>query len=240
MTDAPSPLSAPSSTGYLPAVLGMVAFASSVASIRHAKDADKAPSMALRIELLQTAARRVDSFAQVEAVCAEQGWQATTLAEVFRGSLGEFDERLRPADWPERLLKTYLSLGLLSDFCLTLVAGLGQEHAGELAGLVREDSFDTLAVAQLLPGIEADAQLAGRLGLWGRRVWGRRSAPCWACWPPTRLCWKDQQTALTSTRHCRRVPYSACVGLVCACETASSAWNAAAPVPTEGTGAADA
>lgn len=172
MTDAASPLSAPSSTGYLPAVLGMVAFASSVASIRHAKDADKAPSMALRIELLQTAARRVDSFAQVEAVCAEQGWQATTLAEVFRGSLGEFDERLRPADWPERLLKTYLSLGLLSDFCLTLVAGLGQEHAGELAGLVREDSFDTLAVAQLLPGIEADAQLAGRLGLWGRRVVG--------------------------------------------------------------------
>ena len=103
MTDSSAPQPTSSSAGYPPAVLGMAAFAFTVASVRHAKDADKAPSMSLRVELLRMAARRLESFDQVEGVCAHNGWHAAALAEVFRGSLGEFDARLRPADWPERL-----------------------------------------------------------------------------------------------------------------------------------------
>ncbi|WP_172191229.1 ferritin-like fold-containing protein [Actinomyces faecalis] len=172
MTDASSPAPARQSTGYVPAVLGVVAYAATVASIRHAKDSDKAPSMALRVDLLRMAAHRVDSFAKVDSLCAQQGWQAASLADLFRGSLGDFDERLRPADWAERLLKTYLSLGLLSDFCQALASGAPEDLGGPLSQVVGEGSFESLAVAQLLPGIEADPQLAGRLGLWGRRVVG--------------------------------------------------------------------
>ena len=88
------------------------------------------------------------------------------------GALGDFDQRLRPLDWAERLLKTHLALGLLADFCQALVAGLSEPLRGGLGGALVEDRFTRFAADALVPGIDADPQLAGRLGLWGRRVVG--------------------------------------------------------------------
>ena len=134
-------------------VLGVVVYSCTVSSIRHAKDADRAPSMAERGQMLRMSAERVAALDGL-------------------GALGDFDQRLRPLDWAERLLKTHLALGLLADFCQALVAGLSEPLRGGLGGALVEDRFTRFAADALVPGIDADPQLAGRLGLWGRRVVG--------------------------------------------------------------------
>ena len=134
-------------------VLGVVVYSCTVSSIRHAKDADRAPSMAERGEMLRMSAERVAALDGL-------------------GALGDFDQRLRPLDWAERLLKTHLALGLLADFCRALAAGLSEPLRSGLGGALVEDRFTRFAADALVPGIDSDPQLAGRLGLWGRRVVG--------------------------------------------------------------------
>ena len=148
-----SSLSQPSSSDSQPAshvqsVLGMVAFACTIACTRYAKDADKAPSMEPRVELLRMSAER------------------------FIGSLGDLDERLRPSDWAERLIKTYLAFGLLLDFSKALVGGLDEPLRTAVLDVLEADRFDAVTAAELVDDIAADPQLAARLGLWGRRVVG--------------------------------------------------------------------
>ena len=148
-----SSLSQPSSSDPQPAshvqsVLGMVAFACTIACTRYAKDADKAPSMEPRVELLRMSAER------------------------FIGSLGDLDERLRPSDWAERLIKTYLAFGLLLDFSKALVGGLDEPLRTAVLDVLEADRFDAVTAAELVDDIAADPQLAARLGLWGRRVVG--------------------------------------------------------------------
>ena len=134
-------------------VLGVVVYSCTVSSIRHAKDADRAPSMAERGEMLRMSAERVAALDGL-------------------GALGDFDQRLRPLDWAERLLKTHLALGLLADFCRALAAGLSEPLRSGLGGALVEDRSARFAADALVPGIDSDPQLAGRLGLWGRRVVG--------------------------------------------------------------------
>lgn len=125
-------------------VLGVVVYSCTVSSIRHAKDADRAPSMAERGQMLRMSAERVAALDGL-------------------GALGDFDQRL---------LKTHLALGLLADFCRTLAAGLSEPLRSGLGGALVEDRSARFAADALVPGIDSDPQLAGRLGLWGRRVVG--------------------------------------------------------------------
>lgn len=88
------------------------------------------------------------------------------------GALGDYDERTRPADWPERVLKTYLGMGLLGDFAAHAVSLLPPALASELAPYLDHRELDAFASASILGAAGSDPQLAARLGLWGRRVVG--------------------------------------------------------------------
>ena len=166
----PYPSSSPAS--HVQSVLGMAAFMCSIACTRYAKDADKAPSMGPRVELLRMSAERVAAFDAVNALAREAGVDASAGAEPFIGSLGDFDERLRPLDWEERLIKTYLAFGLLLDFCGALVDGLDEPLRGPVRAVLQADRFGATAAGELLDDVADDPQLAARLGLWGRRVAG--------------------------------------------------------------------
>ena len=166
----PYPSSSPAS--HVQSVLGMAAFMCSIACTRYAKDADKAPSMGPRVELLRMSAERVAAFDAVNALAREAGVDASAGAEPFIGSLGDFDERLRPLDWEERLIKTYLAFGLLLDFSEALVHALDEPLRTAVLDVLGADRFGAMAATELLDDVAGDPQLAARLGLWGRRVVG--------------------------------------------------------------------
>ncbi|PZU27209.1 MAG: tRNA 2-methylthio-N6-isopentenyl adenosine(37) hydroxylase MiaE-like protein, partial [Actinomyces sp.] len=80
-------LPSPSSPAHVQSVLGMVAFMCAGACTRYAKDADKAPSMGPRVELLHMSAERVAAFDTVSELGRRAGADVSAGAERFIGSL---------------------------------------------------------------------------------------------------------------------------------------------------------
>ncbi|VEG27173.1 ferritin-like fold-containing protein [Actinomyces howellii] len=157
---------------YLEAVIGVACLSCTIASTRYAKDADKAPAMEQRVELLRMSAERVEAFEVLAAVGGEAGVEVYAAAQGFVGMLDDVDSRLRPLDWQERLVKTYLTFGMLVDFSMALADGLPQPVRTRVLDALSVDRFGGFAARELEEGIAADPQLAARLGLWGRRVVG--------------------------------------------------------------------
>lgn len=153
-------------------VVGVVAVSRTAACTRYAKDADRAPQMAARVDLLRMSAWEVSSFDRVVALASAHGIDAASAAERFTDVLGDLDERLRPLDWAERLVKTYIAFGLLIDFGMALSDSLAEPLRSGLIDELGQDPISSYAIAELEASIAADSQLAARLGLWGRRVVG--------------------------------------------------------------------
>ena len=153
-------------------VVGIVAVSRTAACTRYAKDADRAPRMTARVDLLRMSAWEVESFDRVVALASAHGIDATGAAERFTDVLGDFDERLRPLDWAERLVKTYIAFGLLIDFGMALSDSLTEPLRSGLIDELGQDPIRSYAIAELDTVIAADPQLAARLGLWSRRVVG--------------------------------------------------------------------
>ena len=153
-------------------VVGVVAVSRTAACTRYAKDADRAPQMAARVDLLRMSAWEVSSFDRVVALASAHGIDAAGAAERFTDVLGDLDERLRPLDWAERLVKTYIAVGLLIDFGMALSDSLAEPLRSGLIDELGQDPISSYAIAELEASIAADSQLAARLGLWGRRVVG--------------------------------------------------------------------
>ena len=178
MTQMPTPSPQPSASTPIRvgphelSVVGVVAISRTAACTRYAKDADRAPQMAARVDLLRMSAWEVSSFDRVVALASAHGIDAAGAAERFTDVLGDLDERLRPLDWAERLVKTYIAFGLLIDFGMALSESLEDPLRSGLVHELSQDPISTYAVAELEAVIAADPQLAARLGLWGRRVIG--------------------------------------------------------------------
>ena len=153
-------------------VVGVVAVSRTAACTRYAKDADRAPQMAARVDRLRMSAWEVSSFDRVVALASAHGIDAAGAAERFTDVLGDLDERLRPLDWAERLVKTYIAFGLLIDFGMALSDSLAEPLRSGLIDELGQDPISSYAIAELEASIAADSQLAARLGLWGRRVVG--------------------------------------------------------------------
>ena len=153
-------------------VVGVVGVSRTAACTRYAKDADRAPQMAARVDLLRMSAWEVSSFDRVVALASAHGIDAAGAAERFTDVLGDLDERLRPLDWAERLVKTYIAFGLLIDFGMALSDSLAEPLRSGLIDELGQDPISSYAIAELEASIAADSQLAARLGLWGRRVVG--------------------------------------------------------------------
>ncbi|WP_247595332.1 ferritin-like fold-containing protein [Actinomyces procaprae] len=163
---------AASPTPHMIAVIGLAAYTRTIACTRYAKDADKAPDMTTRVELLRMSAEAVASFDRLREPADGAGIDLLVAAAPFIGALGDFDERLRPLDWYERLTKTYLTFGLMRDFVVALAQTLDAPLRDRLTEEIGADRLADFASAQLVSAIGEDTQLAARLGLWGRRVVG--------------------------------------------------------------------
>lgn len=172
MSDTPQP-SVPMQVGpHELSVVGVVAYSRTAACVRYAKDADKAPSMEARLALLRMSAWEVGCFERVVEHASAAGVDVYGAAERFVSVLGDFDARLRPLDWAERLVKTYLAFGLLIDFGMALCDSLPEPVRTALIDELAADPIGRYATAELDAAIAGDAQLAARLGLWARRVVG--------------------------------------------------------------------
>ncbi len=169
--------SAPAGTAQVGALdaLALVAASELASFARLADDAAHAPELRTRIALSRMAAGELVSLEAVESHARELGAGAEEFDDsiwTFRELLSEFDARLVPRDWWERLVKTYIGYGIVLDLQREIVGGLTGPTRDGAAAPRADNGHGDFVVATLGPVISAEPQVAARLALWGRRVVG--------------------------------------------------------------------
>lgn len=150
-------------------VVGLLAFSALAVMTRLAKDGDQAPNIEAHVAHARMSAQAFSSFERLEAWAQRRDFNLLEAAGAFSGLYDDLDARTRPTTWVERLIKTYVTVGIISD----LLQRICQER----------DLFDSESAPwdlqqgawvreHLTAEIEADEQLSARLSLWARRVAG--------------------------------------------------------------------
>lgn len=152
--------------------LGLLGYASLGSFALLAEDAAHAPDIRSRLILSRMAAGEIAGIDRVELMVAEQGGDFDAMMASYRDLVSDYLLRAVPRDWWERLVRSYVGYNMLQDMLTTLASCVPDEIRAETAASVGRSGHDDFVAAVLMPVIEAEPQLAARLGLWGRRVVG--------------------------------------------------------------------
>ncbi|MDO5746557.1 MAG: ferritin-like fold-containing protein [Actinomycetaceae bacterium] len=143
---------------------------------RLAKDAALAPDLLQQVQLSQMSAEAWLGFQIVRDHCENREdirhMQALQLFHDVHFS--EVEARLRPGDWWERVVKTYITIGSCHDFIDYIVERLGSANNSipdEIAYFDYSLGHEQWVI-ELVSNATRDTTLAPRLSLWGRRVAG--------------------------------------------------------------------
>jgi tRNA-(MS[2]IO[6]A)-hydroxylase (MiaE)-like len=153
-------------------LLGLLAYGSLTAFFRVSDDAALAISLADKAALAELAVAEFGHFRllrqRIEAMSADP----TEVMQPFVGAIDAFHARTAPADWLEGLVKAYVGDGIAADF-YRVVAQVLEPGTEALVQTVLADTGKTeFVVARVREATAADPRVAGRLGLWARRLVG--------------------------------------------------------------------
>jgi hypothetical protein len=153
-------------------LLGVLAYALLVAFFRLAEDAALAESLADKAALGEMAVAEFGQVRMVRDRIQELNVDPGEAMRPFVDGIDEFHARTAPSDWMESLVKAYVGDGIAADFC-RMVAEVLDPGTRELVLAVRRDTGHAeFAAVRVREAIGADPRLAGRLGLWARRLVG--------------------------------------------------------------------
>ncbi|OKL48178.1 hypothetical protein BSR29_02260 [Boudabousia liubingyangii] len=152
-----------------PAQAGFVAYATLAAVGRMGKDSTMAPSVKESVELAEMIVKAVAGLEQLRAWARRNDEDFTALISAFYGNVNDLESRLRPKDWWERLLKSYVTIGLFADLAAEVGAGTDLEHCRPA---MTDFGYEEFAKPLLAAHVKDDSAEAARLSLWGRRVFG--------------------------------------------------------------------
>ena len=153
-------------------LLGVLAYALLVAFFRLTEDAALAESLGDKAALGEMAVAEFGQFQMVRDRLQQLNVDPDAAMRPFVAGIDEFHARTAPSDWLEGLVKAYVGDGIAADFC-RMVAEVLDPGTQELVLAVRRDTGHAeFAVARVREAIEADPRVAGRLGLWARRLVG--------------------------------------------------------------------
>lgn len=139
---------------------------------RLAKDASLCPEVEQQLTLSEMSASAWGNFQKVWACAKAEKIDLPALMNTPQGLLVQMEQRLRPSDWQERLVKSFVSLGVMADFHRILIAHLHPETRANLDGLHWTCGHNQWAEKELQKIITEDERAISRLSLWGRRVLG--------------------------------------------------------------------
>ena len=165
----------PDAPGYDAAVadlLGAMACAELLAFERLAHDATMAPTIDDKAELAGMAVAEFNHHRVLRARLAELGIDPTAAMEPFVASLTELHRRTTPSDWLEGLVKAHVGDGLAADFYREISSHLDASTRELVLSVLADTGHSGFVVPRVRAAIAADARVAGRLALWGRRLVG--------------------------------------------------------------------
>ena len=153
-------------------LLGLLAYASLTAFFRVSDDAALAISLADKTALAELAVAEFGHFQLVRRRIEEMQADPTEVMQPFVGAIDAFHARTAPADWLEGLVKAYVGDGIAADFYRAVAQVLEPETEALVQAVLADTGKTEFVVARVRAATEADPRVAGRLGLWARRLVG--------------------------------------------------------------------
>ncbi|MBV7363516.1 ferritin-like domain-containing protein [Actinomycetaceae bacterium TAE3-ERU4] len=152
-----------------PAQAGFVAYATLAAVGRMGKDSTMAPSVAQSLQLTKMIEKACLAMRELEKWALKHDEEFSGLVAGFYGNVNDLESRLRPKDWWERLVKSYVTIGLFADLASEVGGGTDLENCFPA---MSDFGYGEFAQALLQERVKNDSAEAARLSLWGRRVFG--------------------------------------------------------------------
>jgi hypothetical protein len=153
-------------------LLGVMACGELLAFERLAHDATLAPTLDDKAELARMAVAEFNHFTVLRARLAEMGVDPNEAMAPFVEPLTEFHHRTASSTWLEGLVKAYVGDGLAADFYREIAVHLDPSTRALILDVLADTGHSGFAVTKVREAIAADARVAGRLALWGRRLVG--------------------------------------------------------------------
>ncbi|WP_052436919.1 ferritin-like fold-containing protein [Georgenia sp. SUBG003] len=173
MLDTPDDVAETTSPrGDVAEMVGLHGFVQLAAFTRLATDAEHAPDLHAQVTISRMAAGELAGLDHLESVARGAGTDLYAAMAPYTTVLDDFDRRTPPGDWWERVVRTYVSYGVLADLQRLLSRAAAPDGRPMLDEVVADSGYEDFVVAMLGPVVAADPQLSARLALWGRRVVG--------------------------------------------------------------------
>jgi tRNA-(MS[2]IO[6]A)-hydroxylase (MiaE)-like len=153
-------------------LLGLVAYASLVAFFRLAEDASLAASLPDKADLAGMAVTQFGHFQLLRERITELGADPQQAMRPFVEPIDAFHARTDPSDWLEGLVKAYVGDGIAADFYRITAQLLDQPNKALVLSVLADSGQSQFAITRVREAIAADPAVAGRLGLWARRLVG--------------------------------------------------------------------
>jgi tRNA-(MS[2]IO[6]A)-hydroxylase (MiaE)-like len=153
-------------------LLGILAYGALSAFERLAEDGRMAPELSDKVHLATMAARQVAHFEQVRTHLGTIGVDVMDAMKPFHAAFDAYHTYTKPKDWLEGLLKAYVGDGFAADFYREVAAFVDSDTRSLVHEVLADDGHADFVVEKVRAAIGADARVAGRLALWGRRLVG--------------------------------------------------------------------
>ena len=153
-------------------LLGALAYGELSAFDRMTEDSRTAPTLAGRAALAQMAAAEIGHFTLLQNHLAAEGLTVEDAMAPFVKGFDAFHESTSPKSWLESLVKAYVGDGLAAEFYREISRHLDAGTRDLVLGVLADTGHSGFVVPRVRAAIAADARVAGRLALWGRRLVG--------------------------------------------------------------------
>jgi hypothetical protein len=153
-------------------LLGILAYGALSAFERLADDGRMAPELADKVHVATMAARQVSHFERVRTHLAGYDVDVMDAMKPFHAAFDAYQSYTKPKDWLEGLLKAYVGDGIAADFYREVAAFVDSETRSLVHEVLADAGHADFVVEKVRAAISADAKVAGRLALWGRRLVG--------------------------------------------------------------------
>jgi len=153
-------------------LLGALAYGELTAFSRLAADADLAPTQPYKAALAGLAVAEFHHYEALTASLREMGVDPEEAMAPFIAPIDAFHDRTRPTGWLEGLVKAYVGDGIATDFYREISAYVDAATQALVRSVLQDVGQAEFAVRAVREAIAADARIAGRLALWGRRLVG--------------------------------------------------------------------
>ena len=153
-------------------LLGVLAYGELTAFSRLAADAEMAPSQPAKAALARVAVAEFHHYEALTRRLTEMGADPDVAMEPFIAPIDGFHDRTRPTGWLEGLVKAYVGDGIATDFYREISAYVDPWTQKLVLSVLQDVGQADFAVNAVREAIDADARVAGRLALWGRRLVG--------------------------------------------------------------------